>query len=199
MKEYVLFADTIINRTLHNNFSGLFYGLAFTKPNPDFLSTVDNKFSKDCKLLLVCQEGLRSGAAADQLERAGFQNLAYISLGLQKVTPGIFDKEGPQELQDAGKGGLVTIQGKISMVLGTVLVGKFLSILKSPTFNVFCCIWLCANVSFWIVLFLYSFIEDLQNIQEQARSVQKEDGCPCKHPSDFWAIIFGVTFFSGNW
>lgn len=52
-------AGTIINRTLHNNFSGLFYGLAFTKPNPDFLSSVEKEFSKDSKLMLVCQEGLR--------------------------------------------------------------------------------------------------------------------------------------------
>lgn len=125
--------NTIINRTLHNNFSGLFYGLAFTKPNPDFMSSVEKKFSKDSKLLLVCQEGLRSGAAADKLERAGFQNLAYISSGLQKVTPGTFEKEGPQELQDAGKGGLVTIQGKISTVLGTVLVAALLFITFFPT------------------------------------------------------------------
>lgn len=125
--------NTIINRTLHNNFSGLFYGLAYTKSNPDFISSVEKKFSKDSKLLLVCQEGLRSGAAADKLERAGFQNLAYISFGLQKVSPGIFDKEGPKELQDAGKGGLVTIQGKISTVLGSVLVAALLFVTFFPT------------------------------------------------------------------
>lgn len=123
---------TIVNRTLHNNFSGLFYGLAFTKPNPDFLSSVEKKFPKDSKLLLVCQEGLRSGAATDKLEQAGFQNLAYISSGLQKVNPGLFEKEGPQDLQDAGKGGLVTIQGKISTVLGTVLIVAFLFITFFP-------------------------------------------------------------------
>eukprot|EP00250_Pteridium_aquilinum_P006416 c16352_g1_i1 orf=116-862(+) len=124
--------STIINRTLHNNFSGLFYGLAYTKPNPDFMASVEKKFSKDSKLLLVCQEGLRSGAAVDKLEKAGFQSLAYISSGLQKVSPGVFDKEGPKELQDAGKGGLVTIQGKISTVLGSVLVAALLFITFFP-------------------------------------------------------------------
>lgn len=123
---------TIVNRTLHNNFSGLFYGLAFTKPNPEFVSSVEKIFPKDSKLLLVCQEGLRSGAASSKLEDAGFQNLAYISLGLQKVKPGVFEKEGPVELQDAGKGGLVTVQGKISAVLGTVLVVAFLFITLFP-------------------------------------------------------------------
>lgn len=52
-------ADTIIKRTLHNNFSGLFYGLPFTKPNPEFVQSVKSQFSPESKLLLVCQEGLR--------------------------------------------------------------------------------------------------------------------------------------------
>lgn len=37
---------------------------------------------------------------------------------------GTFESVGSTELQDAGKAGLVTIQGKISAVLGTVLVCK---------------------------------------------------------------------------
>lgn len=36
--------------------------------------------------------------------------------------PGAFDAVGSTELKDAGKAGLVTVQGKISAVLGTVLV-----------------------------------------------------------------------------
>nr|XP_016435678.1 PREDICTED: rhodanese-like domain-containing protein 9, chloroplastic [Nicotiana tabacum] len=50
---------TIIKRQLHNNFSGLFYGLPFTKPNPEFVQSVKSQFSPESKLLLVCQEGLR--------------------------------------------------------------------------------------------------------------------------------------------
>lgn len=53
-------AGTIIKRQAHNNFAGLFYGLAFTKLNPDFVESVKSKFSPESKLLLVCQEGLRS-------------------------------------------------------------------------------------------------------------------------------------------
>ncbi|KAG6543180.1 hypothetical protein Mapa_015429 [Marchantia paleacea] len=118
---------TIINRQLHNNFSGLFYGLAFTKPNPDFVPQVTSKFPKDSsKLLLVCQEGLRSGYAAERLEGVGFQDVAYINSGLNKVAPGVFPKEGEKELQDAGKGGLVTIQGPVSRVVGAILVLAFL-------------------------------------------------------------------------
>ncbi|KAJ7976854.1 Rhodanese domain-containing protein [Quillaja saponaria] len=117
---------TIIKRTLHNNFSGLFYGLPFTKPNPDFVQSVKSQFSPDTKLLVVCQEGLRSAAAANKLEQAGFQNIACITSGLQSVKPGTFDAVGSTELQDAGKAGLVTVQGKISAVLGTALICAYL-------------------------------------------------------------------------
>ncbi|ESR43067.1 hypothetical protein CICLE_v10012632mg [Citrus x clementina] len=50
---------TIIKRTVHNNFSGLFFGLPFTKQNPEFVQSVKNQFSPESKLLVVCQEGLR--------------------------------------------------------------------------------------------------------------------------------------------
>lgn len=123
---------TIVKRQLHNNFSGTLYGLPFTKLNPDFLQSVKSQFSPQSKLLVVCQEGLRSTAAANQLDKAGFQNVACITSGLQSVKPGTFDSVGPKELQNAGKAGLVTIQGKISAVLGTVLVCAYLFITLFP-------------------------------------------------------------------
>lgn len=123
---------TIIKRQAHNNFAGLFYGLAFTKLNPDFVQSVKSKLPPDSKLLLVCQEGLRSTSAAQKLEEAGFKNVACVTSGLQSVKPGIFDTVGSTELKDAGKAGLVTIQGKISVVLGTVLICAFLFITFFP-------------------------------------------------------------------
>lgn len=113
---------TIIKRTVHNNFSGLFFGLPFTKLNDKFVDSVQSQLSPKSKLLIVCQEGLRSTAAANKLEAAGFRNVACVTSGLQSVKPGTFDSEGSTELQDAGKAGLITIQGKISAVLGTVLI-----------------------------------------------------------------------------
>jgi len=50
---------TIVKRQVHNNFAGLFFGLPFTKLNPDFTKAVKEKFSPESKLLVVCQEGLR--------------------------------------------------------------------------------------------------------------------------------------------
>ncbi|XP_071737525.1 rhodanese-like domain-containing protein 9, chloroplastic [Rutidosis leptorrhynchoides] len=123
---------TIVKRQLHNNFSGLFYGLPFTKPNPEFVQSVKSQFSPDSKILVVCQEGLRSAGAANKLEAAGFQNIACITSGLQSVQPGLFDVEGSIELKDAGKAGLVQVQGKISAVLGTVLICAYLFITFFP-------------------------------------------------------------------
>ncbi|CAH9056310.1 unnamed protein product [Cuscuta europaea] len=123
---------TVIKRTMHNNFSGLFFGLPFTKPNPEFLHSVRSQFSHESKLLLVCQEGLRSAAAAQRLEEAGYQKIAFITSGLKSVKPGTFDYVGSTELQNAGKAGLVTVQGKISAVLGTVLICAFLFITFFP-------------------------------------------------------------------
>jgi len=113
---------TLIKKFAHNSFAGAFYGLAFTKENEDFLATVQKQFQKEDKILMVCQEGLRSGAAAEKLEAAGYQNVAYLLNGLQTVKPGIFEKEGPKELEDAGKAGLITIQQPFSVVLGSLLV-----------------------------------------------------------------------------
>uniref|UniRef100_A0A0E0QP06 Rhodanese domain-containing protein n=1 Tax=Oryza rufipogon TaxID=4529 RepID=A0A0E0QP06_ORYRU len=81
---------TIIKRTVHNNFAGLFFGLPFTKRNLEFTKMVKDKFSPESKLLVVCQEGLRSTGAADVLEREGFQNLACIKSGLQTLKPGAY-------------------------------------------------------------------------------------------------------------
>ncbi|KAI3996963.1 hypothetical protein MKX01_021239 [Papaver californicum] len=123
---------TIVKRTVHNNFSGLFFGIPFTKRNTEFMKSVRSQFSPDSKLLLVCQEGLRSSAAANELEKAGFENISCITSGLQSVKPGTFESVGSAELQNAGKAGLVTVQGKISAVLGTVLICAYLFITFFP-------------------------------------------------------------------
>ncbi|KAI9117873.1 hypothetical protein K1719_011015 [Acacia pycnantha] len=52
---------TIIKRTQHNNFSGLFFGLPFTKLNAAFVQSVKSQVSPESKLLVVCQEGLSVG------------------------------------------------------------------------------------------------------------------------------------------
>ncbi|PNX86079.1 rhodanese-like domain-containing protein chloroplastic-like [Trifolium pratense] len=79
-----------------------------------------------------CIDKLLSAAAANKLEEAGFQNVACLTSGLQTVKPGTFESVGNTELQNAGKAGLVQIQGKISAVLGTVLICAYLFITFFP-------------------------------------------------------------------
>lgn len=57
-------------------------------------------------------------------------------VGLCKLSiyTGTFDSVGSTELQDAGKAGLVTVQGKISAVLGTVLICKLLQLIMMILF-----------------------------------------------------------------
>jgi hypothetical protein len=38
----------------------LFFGIPFTRPNPDFVQSVKSQIQPETKLLIVCQEGLRS-------------------------------------------------------------------------------------------------------------------------------------------
>lgn len=115
--------ETAIKRQAHMNFSGMLYGVAFTKPNPEFVTQAQQLFpDKSSKLLLVCQEGLRANSAVDELEDVGYTNLAVLEKGLNRVNPGLFEKEGPRELKDAGKGGFVAIQTQFSVVLASILL-----------------------------------------------------------------------------
>jgi len=117
--------DTIIKRQLHFNFTGFIYGLAFTKPNEKFLQQVGEAIPKDSKVLLVCQEGMRASVAARQLEENGYENLAALTGGLQRVPKGWLPSEGPRELQDAGKGGFVSIQTQVSAVLAVIIFAAY--------------------------------------------------------------------------
>ena len=44
--------------------------------NPDFVSVVEKNFSQDQKIIVGCQAGPRSTAAARMLEQAGFQDIS---------------------------------------------------------------------------------------------------------------------------
>lgn len=44
--------------------------------NPDFVSVVEKNFSKDRKIIVGCQAGPRSSAAARMLEQAGFHDVS---------------------------------------------------------------------------------------------------------------------------
>ncbi|CAI5513585.1 unnamed protein product [Closterium sp. Naga37s-1] len=92
---------TMIRRAAHTSMPGNLYGLAFTKPNPDFISTIRSKFSSpDAKILFVCQEGLRSLSVASDLERLGYTDIV-VTEGLNKLKPGaiLFLKFFPEQAE----------------------------------------------------------------------------------------------------
>lgn len=76
---------------------------------------------------------------------------------------GTFDSVGSKELQNAGKAGLVTIQGKISTVLGTVLICKFFNIVL-PQFLDACIEFLCSVKFSGAFLFITFFPDQAEKL-----------------------------------
>lgn len=71
-----------------------------------FISKVEAMFPKDTDLIVVCQKGLRSLAACEQLYNAGYQNLFWVQGGLEAAEEEDFQREGPQPFKLAGIGGI---------------------------------------------------------------------------------------------
>nr|CAB3447118.1 unnamed protein product [Digitaria exilis] len=72
----------------------------------NFVQQVEEKFSKDTDIILVCQKGLRSLAACEQLYNAGFENLFWVQGGLEAVEEEDFEREGSQPFKLAAIGGV---------------------------------------------------------------------------------------------
>ncbi|CAL5057338.1 unnamed protein product [Urochloa decumbens] len=74
--------------------------------NKNFVQQVEEKFSKDTDIILVCQKGLRSLAACEQLYNAGFENLFWVQGGLEAAEEEDFEREGSQPFKLAAIGGI---------------------------------------------------------------------------------------------
>lgn len=72
----------------------------------NFIPKVDSMFPKDTDLIVVCQKGLRSLAACEQLYNAGFRNLFWVQGGLEAADEEDFQREGAQPFKLAGIGGV---------------------------------------------------------------------------------------------
>ncbi|PKA61442.1 Rhodanese-like domain-containing protein 11, chloroplastic [Apostasia shenzhenica] len=77
----------------------------------NFISKLEEKFSKDSDLIVVCQKGLRSLAACEQLYSAGYKNLFWVQGGLEAAEEEDFQREGPQPFKLAGIGGASAFLG----------------------------------------------------------------------------------------
>lgn len=61
---------------------------------------------KDAKVLVACQQGLRSRAAAQQLAKAGYNNLAWVEGGFNKSKAGDVPTSDGNDVRYAGIGGV---------------------------------------------------------------------------------------------
>ena len=66
---------------------------------------------KDAKIIVACQKGLRSLAAAEQLSRAGYMDLAWVNGGLDNSTPGDVPTRDDKDVRYAGIGGVSEMVG----------------------------------------------------------------------------------------
>jgi len=90
---------------------GWWEGSAHMKANEAFMAEVQAKIPKDAKVIVTCQKGLRSLAACEQLARAGYGELAWVSGGLDTVRPGDIATTVEKDLRYSGIGGLSSVVG----------------------------------------------------------------------------------------
>ena len=57
------------------------------RQNPDFLKSVEKRFSREDTILLLCRSGQRSGVAENILRNAGFSNVHNIADGFEGNPP----------------------------------------------------------------------------------------------------------------
>lgn len=62
-------------------------------------------------MIVACQKGLRSLAAAEQLSRAGYTDLAWINGGLDNSRPGDVPTRDGKDVRLAGIGGVSEMVG----------------------------------------------------------------------------------------
>lgn len=62
------------------------YEMASGNINPLFIMKVEQKFSKDDKIVLICHSGVRSRSAVDLLKSNGFKNVKDIPGGIYNYT-----------------------------------------------------------------------------------------------------------------
>ena len=76
---------------------GWWLGGGHMVPNAAFLSEVSASVPRDARVIVGCQKGLRSLAAAEQLSNAGYTTLAWLNGGFDAAALG--DLPAPRDLR----------------------------------------------------------------------------------------------------
>jgi len=90
---------------------GWWLGGTHMVPNDKFLPEVQTKIPKDKGVIIGCQKGLRSLAAAEQLSRAGYGRVAWINGGFDTAHPADLRTSNNKDVRYAGIGGLSEVLG----------------------------------------------------------------------------------------
>ncbi|ONK58343.1 uncharacterized protein A4U43_C09F11230 [Asparagus officinalis] len=93
-------------RTTNFVMGGWWSGSPTLSYDKNFISKVEEMFPKDTDLIVMCQKGLRSLAACEQLHNAGYRNLFWVQGGLEAAEEEDFQREGAQPFKLAGIGGV---------------------------------------------------------------------------------------------
>lgn len=104
-------AGAISKKVTNFVMGGWWSGVPMLSFYSQFLSKVEEKFSKEEDLIVACQKGLRSLAACDVLYNSGYTNLFWVQGGLEAAEEEDLPREGPQPLKFAGIGGVSEFLG----------------------------------------------------------------------------------------
>ncbi|CAI9112806.1 OLC1v1013298C1 [Oldenlandia corymbosa var. corymbosa] len=104
-------AGTVSRKVTNFIMGGWWSGVPALSYEKNFLSQVEEKFSKDTDIIVACQKGLRSLAACELLYNAGYKNIFWIQGGLEAAEEEDLEREGPQPFKFAGIGGVSEFLG----------------------------------------------------------------------------------------
>ncbi|XP_078436417.1 rhodanese/Cell cycle control phosphatase superfamily protein [Wolffia australiana] len=113
---------TLLKKSVHLGYIGLWTGQLLTTFNDDFLSQVKAEApDKEEKLLVACGEGLRSLVAVAFLHGGGYKNLAWLEGGFSRCKKdelGVVD--GETELRFASVGGASYVFLRLLVLVGAL-------------------------------------------------------------------------------
>lgn len=126
--------STLIKKSTAFGMGGWWLGGTHMIPNPEFLAAVQASIpdKENAKIIVVCQKGLRSLSACEQLARVGYQNLAWINGGLDTGTAGTIPTKNGVDVRVGGIGGLSEFLGwtEVQQENGSGFAGGYQNILK---------------------------------------------------------------------
>lgn len=126
--------STLIKKSTAFGMGGWWLGGTHMIPNPEFLAAVQASIpdKENAKIIVVCQKGLRSLSACEQLARVGYQNLAWINGGLDTGSAGTIPTKNGVDVRIGGIGGLSEFLGwtEVQQENGSGFAGGYQNILK---------------------------------------------------------------------